>query len=355
MFGFMSSDQRRRHLCATMAVHNRLLQENPDNYEDNRKEIERLTSGHVRQSSRALLRRGIAVIPCVVHVVYKSEEENISDEQIYSQFKVLNACFRNLDPDTHDVPPAFAGLRADAQIEFKLAVRDPKGKPTKGIVRTKANKDVFGTDDSVKDKSRGGSDAWPSDKYFNIWVCNLGDTLLGYGQFPGGPRKYAGLVNNHTAFGTTGTAKPPFNGGKTAVHEIGHCMNLLHIWGDDDGGCDGSDNVGDTPNQGDMNFGTPAFPHISCGNSPNGDMYMNYMDYTDDSGMYMFTPGQVKRMDATLNGPMASILLSDALIPPDVQDLADTIRGGDTASPKAFDGARWVERGKLQYLPEGFK
>jgi hypothetical protein len=336
-----------------MAVHKRLVQENPDNYIDNRKEIESACAAYVKHSSRGL-RAGIATICCVVHVVYKSEEENISDEQIYSQFKVLSSCYRDLDPDAHNVPPAFGSSRADARMEFKLAVRDPNGKPTNGITRTKTNKTSFGDDDTVKSNSSGGADAWPSDKYFNIWVCNLGGGLLGYAQFPGGPRKTDGVVINHTAFGTTGTARPPYDGGKTAVHEIGHCWNLLHIWGDDDGGCDGSDSVADTPNQSDMNFGKPGFPHISCGNGPNGDMFMNYMDYTDDSAMYMFTAGQVKRMDATMIGPRASILLTDGLIPPAVQDIADTLRGGDTKSKMVFDGTRWIEREQLKYTPEGF-
>jgi hypothetical protein len=351
----MTSDQRRKHQCATMAVHKRLVEENPDNYIGNRREIERLASAHLRQTSRAGLRNGIATICCVVHVVYNSKEQNISDQQIYSQLKVLNLSYRNLDPDAQDIPPAFVPLRADAQMEFKLAVRDPSGKPTNGITRTKTNEDSFGSNDSVKSNRSGGVDAWPSDKYFNIWVCNLGENLLGYAQFPGGPRATDGVVIAYTAFGTIGTAKQPYDGGKTAVHEIGHCMNLLHIWGDDDGGCDGSDNVSDTPNQADMNFGKPAFPHVSCGNDPTGDMYMNYMDYTDDSAMYMFTAGQVKRIDAVLAHSRASLLLSDGLTPPTTLDLAERLRGGDSKTKMAFDGVTWIDRKKLEYIPEGFE
>jgi Pregnancy-associated plasma protein-A len=350
----MTTDQRRVHQCATMTVHKRLVDENPENYIENRKQIERLSSAHITQTSRAGLRTGLATICCVVHVVYSSPEQNISDEQINSQLKVLNLCYRRLDPDAKDVPPAYAHLAGDAQMEFKLAKRDPSGKATSGITRDKTNKSGFTYDDAVKSSDSGGVDAWPSDKYFNIWVCNLEGGLLGYAQFPGGPRKTDGVVINYTAFGTIGTAAPPYNGGKTAVHEIGHCMNLLHIWGDDDGGCDGSDNVVDTPNQGSENYGAPTFPHISCNNAPNGDMFMNYMDYTDDAAMYMFTAGQVKRLDATINGPRKSILLSDGLTPPSPEDFADMIKGNDRETKTAFDGVQWVRRSDLDYTPEGF-
>jgi Pregnancy-associated plasma protein-A len=109
-----------------------------------------------------------------------------------------------------------------------------------------------------------------------------------------------------SAFGNTGTAAAPFNLGRTATHEIGHWLNLRHIWGDDGTGCTGDDFVADTPNAGGPNYGTPAFPHISCSNGPNGDMFMNYMDYVDDAAMFMFTQGQVDRMQAALDGPRSS-------------------------------------------------
>src|SRR5262249_32581521 len=138
-------------------------------------------------------------------------------------------------------------------------------------------------------------------------------------QFPGGPAATDGVVILYSAFGTTGTATAPYNKGRTATHEVGHWLNLNHIWGDDQNDadkCAGTDHVDDTPNQAVMNFGAPTFPHVSCKNGPNGDMFMNYMDYTDDAAMFMFTPGQSLRMDATLSGPRARIVGSDALLPP---------------------------------------
>ena len=134
-----------------------------------------------------------------------------------------------------------------------------------------------------------------------VRVCRLRGGLLGYAQFPGGAASTDGVVITHSAFGTRGTARAPFDGGRTAVHEIGHWLNLRHIWGDDDEGCSGSDFVADTPNQAGPNLGSPSFPTATCGNAPNGDMFMNYMDYTDDAAMFMFTKGQAARMDATLD------------------------------------------------------
>ena len=167
--------------------------------------------------------------------------------------------------------------------------------------------DGFTGDDAVKSAATGGADAWPADQYLNLWVCRLAGGLLGYAQFPGGPAATDGVVVTHTGFGTTGTAAAPFDRGRTTVHEVGHWLNLRHIWGDDFGGCGGSDLVADTPNQGGSNVGVPTFPTVSCANGPNGDMFMNYMDYVDDVAMVMFSAGQVTRMQAALDGPRSSI------------------------------------------------
>jgi hypothetical protein len=111
----------------------------------------------------------------------------------------------------------------------------------------------------------------------------------------------------NTAFGTTGTAAAPFNLGRSATHETGHWLNLHHIWGDDGTGCNGTDFVDDTPNQAGPNFGKPEFPHVTCGNAPDGDLFMNFMDYVDDAAMVMFSAGQVVRMQATLDGDRSTI------------------------------------------------
>jgi len=299
-----------RRACATDEVHERLLRTVPG-YAEARSEIENRTS-RVLAFGAAVLRTGCTQIPIVVHVVYRSAAENISDAQIQSQIEVLNADYRAANPDKASTPAVFAPLIGDARVTFKLADVDPNGNPTNGITRTSSSNSSFTSDtDNVKSASTGGADPWPADKYLNVWTCgNLRDTanhaLLGYAQFPGGPAATDGVVILQSAFGNTGTAAAPYNLGRTATHEIGHWLNLRHIWGDDGTGCTGDDFVADTPNAGGPNYGTPAFPHISCNNGPNGDMFMNYMDYVDDAAMFMFTQGQVDRMQAALDGPRSS-------------------------------------------------
>ncbi|HEV2706280.1 MAG TPA: zinc metalloprotease [Pyrinomonadaceae bacterium] len=285
-----------RRQCGAMQAHFRLLEEDP-NFRMRQANLERAVAR--RMASGATAKTAPTVIPVVVHVVFNSNVENISTAQIKSQIKVLNRDFQAKNPDKSKVPTPFKGLVADARIKFVLANKDPDGKPTSGITRKKTTRTSFGSNDSVKFTVLGGQDAWPRDKYLNIWVCQLGGGLLGYAQFPGGQPETDGVVILHTAFGTTGTAKPPFNLGRTTTHEVGHWLNLRHIWGDTED-CSGSDFVADTPNAAGPNFGTPSFPHISCNNGPNGDMFMNYMDYVDDAAMFMFTPQQVERMAATL-------------------------------------------------------
>jgi hypothetical protein len=244
----------------------------------------------------------LVTIPVVVHVVHRAAEENISDTQIKSQIDVLNRDFRAKNADKSKVPAVWKSLVADAKIEFALATKDPAGKRTTGITRTATTVDGFKLDNGVKAKRTGGVPPWPTDRYLNFWVCKLASPLLGYAQFPGGPAATDGVVILHTAFGTSGTATAPFNKGRTATHEVGHFLNLRHIWGDKND-CSGNDFVADTPPARESNSGAPKFPHITCRNGPNGDMFMNYMDYVNDAAMFMFTQGQVARMNATLAGP----------------------------------------------------
>ena len=295
----------RSRSCATMDVHRRLLSSNPA-YAKARAQIENLTLLYGK-GARSPQRPGITRIPVVVHVVWNTAAQNISDAQIASQIDVLNRDFRRTNPDVTNTPAPFLPLTADARVEFYLANVDPNGAPSTGIIRRQTTVVSFSGNDAVKSQATGGADAWPADQYLNTWVCQLGGGLLGYAQFPGGPPATDGVVILHSAFGTTGTAAPPFHLGRTATHEIGHWLNLNHIWGDDGTGCSGTDNVADTPNQGGPRTGTPTFPQVSCGNAPNGDMFMNYMDYVDDPAMFMFTAGQVERMQACLDGPRTSI------------------------------------------------
>jgi hypothetical protein len=293
-----------RRKCGTMQVHHWLLEDDP-NFRQRQVELEHSVSSRAR-TSQAKLTKPYRV-RVVVHVVYRTAAENISAAQVKSQIKVLNRDFRAKNADKSKVPTPFAGLVADPMIQFELAKLDPKGKPTTGIVRVATTKTEFEDDDGVKSSAKGGADAWPTDRYLNIWVCTLGGGLLGYAQFPGGPVRTDGVVILNTAFGTTGSAKAPFNKGRSTTHEIGHYFNLRHIWGDTED-CSGGDLVADTPNAETANFGKPKFPHVSCSNGPNGDMYMNYMDYVDDDSMFMFTAGQVQRMHVAIDGPRKGLV-----------------------------------------------
>ena len=333
----MADDSTPKHRdCGTMQVHRRLLDTDPE-YARRLTRIEE----HAFRAEMAgpTMRPGCTRIPVVVHVVYKPAAENISQAQIDSQIEVLNRDFRKTNTAISSVPAPFAPLECDSRIEFKLASTDPSSNPTHGVTRTETNKSSFNSNDDVKFTSQGGQDAWPRDDYLNIWVCRLSGGLLGYAQFPGGVAATDGVVCTHTGFGTTGTAAAPFDKGRTATHEIGHWLNLRHIWGDDGGGCSGSDFVADTPNQGGPNTGKPAFPSVSCSNGPNGDMFMNYMDYVDDDTMVMFTEGQVARMQACLDGPRSAIGSSISC-------------GGLTPKPIFKDGPKELPKDIIKEFPK---
>jgi hypothetical protein len=271
------------------------------------------------------LRTGTVHIPVVVHVVWNTDKQNISNDQINEQIRVLNEDFNARNPDLATLQPVWKNLVGNANITFFLANRDPEGKPTTGVTRTKTTVRVFSQttntklDRRMKFSSQGGVDAWPSDRYLNLWVCDLGAELLGYAQFPGSPPKEDGVVIGYTCFGVGGTARAPYDLGRTTTHEVGHWLDVVHIGGYDwrEGItdplilCSGTDHCDDTPNQSVQNGGAPRFPHISCGNGPNGDLFQNFMDHTNDSVTVMFTQDQVARMDAALTGPRASLAGSD--------------------------------------------
>lgn len=308
--GLLEGERAPRRGCGTMELHQEFTRTNRD-YVTSRRLAERSMLAYRR------IARGtppVITIPVVVHVVYNTPEQNISKAQIDSQIDILNRDFMALNSDRKSIPVPFKKRFGNPRLKFALAIRDPYGKRTGGITRTETTETVFRTyGDRVKFSSTGGVDAWPSDRYLNIWVCNLAGGLLGYATFPGSPLEEDGVVIGFKYFGTKGAATSPFNKGRTTTHEIGHWLNLLHIWGDEDLACASDDNVLDTPNQKEPNHDAPTFPHISCNNGPYGDMFMNYMDYTNDDVMCMFTNGQCERMRATLDGPRAAIQNSDAL------------------------------------------
>lgn len=259
------------------------------------------------------------IIPTVVHVIYSNAAENIPDAQVISQIDILNEDFQRLNADTTNTPAAFQPAAVDTDIEFCLASIDPGGNPTNGINRVSMAGSPFTTgniDANIKPAT-----IWDPNNYFNIWVVNISGGVLGYAQFPDGSG-LAGMPGVGGAANTDGCvlltssvgrpphnpAPGPYNLGRTATHEVGHWLGLRHIWGD--GGCGVDDFCADTPESDASNFGCPT-THNSCGST---DQVQNYMDYTDDACMNIFTADQKARMDVVLaNSPRRASLLNSTV------------------------------------------
>lgn len=259
----------------------------------------------------------IIQIPVVVHVIYKNGSDNISDEVIKGQIEALNRDFRRKNSDTANTPERFRHLAADIQIEFFLAKTDPGGRATSGIIRRQTNTTNWYNNDKMKYASQGGSDAWDSKSYLNIWVCRM-ISGAGYSSVPGSDASKDGVVINVGAFGSNTSGN--YNMGRTTTHEVGHWLGLRHIWGD--AAC-GDDGIADTPQQSTYTQNCPTGIRTSCNNGATGDMYMNYMDYTSDACMNLFTLGQKAKMRAAfdIGGPRESLLQSKGLKEPTVQAL----------------------------------
>jgi len=233
-------------------------------------------------------------IPVVLHILYHTPEQNISTSVIELMIAALNRDFNKRNSDTANIPDAFKPLAANMGFEFKLATMDPKGVSTTGIIKKYTPITYWMSDDKMKFNASYGSDAWDSKSYLNVWVCNMKD-VLGYGTLPGMDAKKDGIVFSIENIIDTRHTTPTVNDFRTIVHEVGHWLSLYHVWGE--GYC-GDDRVDDTPKQSTFTPGCPNGTRISCGSDPRGDMYMNYMDFTDDRCMNMFTTGQRKRARA---------------------------------------------------------
>lgn len=269
-------------------------------------------TNNIKNSKRDIINNEVISIPVVVHVLYNNGDQNISDAQVLSQIVSLNSDFRRQNADTINTPAPFKSVAADTRIQFCLAKVDPDGRPTTGIIHKYTSVGQFTADDAMKFSAKGGDNAWDASRYLNIWVCNLFGRTLGYGVLPGSPANKDGIVIQYHVFGTIGNLTSPFNKGRTATHELGHWLGLKHTWGDSDCGDDG---IADTPPQEGSNSGCPSFPHLSsCSINPDGDMFMNYMDFTNDACMNMFTKGQAAEMRSLFatGGPRNSFLNSTA-------------------------------------------
>ncbi len=254
--------------------------------------IEEFTARFTKNPSAfRLLSNGVIQIPVVVNVVYNKVAENISLSQIQSQIDVLNADYSGTNKDINKVPKYFTGVKAgDVNVRFILDT----------VIRVLTKKTSFSTNDGVKKSAGGGIAPTSPLTKLNMWTCNLGNNILGYAQFPGGNPATDGVVILYNAFGLTNLV--PYDKGRIATHEIGHWFNLRHIWGD--ATC-GNDFVDDTPLHTGANFGCPPEGiRSTCVGTPIM-MTMNYMDYSDDPCLYMFSAGQKTRMNATfvVGGP----------------------------------------------------
>jgi hypothetical protein len=285
--------------CGAHEVLQLKLQEDPG-LGERMNQIERFTQEYLRNPEAFRLVGDVLEVPVHVNVLYKTSAENVSLAQIQSQIDVLNQDFAATNGDYNNTPSVFQAVRSgDIKIKFIWTTAD--------VSRQATRKKSWNLNDDMKRSSRGGINPTNPTTTLNIWVCNLQGGYLGYAQFPGGSSSTDGVVIDNNAFGKGSyPLYTQFNLGRTATHEVGHYFNLRHIWGDQT--C-GNDQVGDTPTHNTSNGGCPSFPHYStCSGTPI-EMTMNYMDYTDDACMYMFTAGQAGRMQATyvVGGPRASL------------------------------------------------
>lgn len=300
--------------CATSEKMQEQLAIDP-NLASTRANIEAFTERWIAEHQEDAANREVLTIPVVVHVVYSSSLMNLSNSQIQSQINILNKDYRGQNTDVTQVPTIWTNRVADCEIEFALATCDPNGYWTSGITRTETSVTNWNGSDDVKVTSLGGHDPWPSSDYLNIWVCNIGAGLLGYAYQPGINPNLDGVVIGYKYFGLDSQAGN-YDMGRTATHEIGHYLNLDHLWGPvgSNTNCTADDGVSDTPKQMEPNYGcTATYPHASCGNGSNSDMFNNYMDYGNDVCLFFFTNGQKTRMRAALNGPRQSLLNSNGL------------------------------------------
>ncbi|MDB5256826.1 MAG: hypothetical protein JWM14_1521 [Chitinophagaceae bacterium] len=312
IFLILFAQQSMAQKCATTQVEELHNIRHPE-WKASRSRFEKKLQEHIHSQKLKQQRvvGGIAIytIPVVVHIIHNVSNgaiggKNIPTQQILDQIAVLNEDYRRLNADSNNTPALYKPVAADAQIEFCLAVRDPNGDPTNGIRRvydSRVNFDAYSSADEIYLK---GLSYWPSDQYLNIWVCDLAAGVLGYAQFPSdisdnqGPAETDGVVIDYSAFGRNIPTSNQYNLGRTTTHEVGHWLDLIHIWGDASD-CSGDDFCADIPPCSDDYYASKSgcFAPTQCSNVR---MIQNYMDYSDDACMNLFTGDQKTRMQSAM-------------------------------------------------------
>ena len=330
--------------CATMEGLEIYFQQNPAARQLAEQNKDRFAPESANRTNRTNV---VVNIPIVFHIVGNSTRlAQVTDADVLWQLNKLNEDFRGANADSTNAP-LFQSIRAHrdyAQIQFCLAQRDPNNNPANGITRTLSSL-TGGTlctgnnYNMLKHAAQGGIDAWDPTRFFNVWVGEVGNCLLGVAQFPGtGNANEYGVVLAFDGFGNNPAyVAPAFNLGRTLHHEIGHCFGLYHIWGDETGcansdfrqlsgscvlpaslaGATGDQTAGDTPNQAGATGGCPSgLQTDACSGASPGFNYQNYMDYTNDACYSMFTKKQVDRMQWVLDNCVASLKTSNGCVPP---------------------------------------
>lgn len=363
--------------CATHKHHIQKIQQNPS-FQQNRIVNEKRVADFIRQHGGK--RSAIITIPVVFQVFHNGDplgsNENLSVAQLQAGLDQLNDDYGRTNSDASNTPVAFQSLAADTQIQFCLATEDPNGNSSSGVNRyninsiSNINQNACWDPDYVESRFVNPY-IWDRDKYLNIFSlvrlddrgnsnqC-LTDELLGFAQIPGGPANADAAVHAYFTIGSIANPNPDggvFGLGRTITHEVGHWLNLDHVWGPGGCGSGNDDQVSDTPHQSDSNSGCPSFPSsaTACGNTgSNGVMFMNYMDYVNDDCMNMFTQGQGDRMIAAINtyrpGLMASLCGSSPSCPPVVTTTSGNISSGTTeAGSMIVSAGRVTEAANVEF------
>jgi hypothetical protein len=324
--------------CGTTEYYNRLIQADPTLPARWKAEGDRVAfEAMQRQAEEGPLNgtnaNAITTIPVVVHVVGTAAQQAFaSDEMIQRQIDVLNLDFGGLNPDSVKIPAIWKPLFGHSEIRFCLAKRTPTGAATNGIERrVNALTVTAATVNNLKQNATGGLDQWDGNKYLNIWLGVFSDGTLGIATFPNtGAANLQGVAAHIGSIDQPcGSAFPgEYDRGRTLTHEVGHYLYLFHIWGDDGSACTGNDwgtpygalpasCTDDTPNAGGPTFGCPTgvITDACATAATGGKMYQNYMDYTDDACMVMFTNGQACRAQGCIDLHRASLKTSDGCTP----------------------------------------